>query len=50
MFRSVHSVYTVRIGHIPYCSCPDASKGNTCKHILFCMLKVLCVPAHSPNS
>ncbi|KAG6845270.1 hypothetical protein H0H87_011679 [Tephrocybe sp. NHM501043] len=36
---STGNVYTVTIDHIPHC--PDALKGNHCKHILFIFLKVL---------
>lgn len=28
------SVYTVKVGRHPSCSCPDAAKGNLCKHHL----------------
>ena len=35
------NVYEVVISNVPSCSCPDAAKGNTCKHILFVMLRVL---------
>ncbi|GBE90195.1 hypothetical protein SCP_1900440 [Sparassis crispa] len=38
---STGNVYTVVIGKKPSCSCPDAQKGNHCKHILFIFLKVL---------
>ncbi|KJA24154.1 hypothetical protein HYPSUDRAFT_38918 [Hypholoma sublateritium FD-334 SS-4] len=38
---STGNVYTVTIDHRPRCSCPDSSKGNHCKHILFIFLKVL---------
>ncbi|KAJ7874897.1 hypothetical protein B0H13DRAFT_1632922 [Mycena leptocephala] len=34
-------IYTVTIQHKPSCDCPDAQKGNHCKHILFIYLKVL---------
>ncbi|EIW84622.1 hypothetical protein CONPUDRAFT_116757 [Coniophora puteana RWD-64-598 SS2] len=44
---STGNVYTVTIGNFPSCSCPDASKGNHCKHILFIYLKVLQVPQES---
>ncbi|KAJ6611934.1 hypothetical protein B0H10DRAFT_1808509 [Mycena sp. CBHHK59/15] len=38
---STGNVYTVTIQHKPSCDCPDARKGNHCKHILFIYLKVL---------
>ncbi|KAJ7108948.1 hypothetical protein C8R43DRAFT_1043599 [Mycena crocata] len=38
---STGNVYTVTIQHKPSCNCPDAAKGNHCKHILFIYLKVL---------
>ncbi|KAK0462385.1 uncharacterized protein EV420DRAFT_1745806 [Desarmillaria tabescens] len=37
---STGNVYTVVIGHTPRCDCPDASKGNYCKHIIFVFIKV----------
>ncbi|KAJ7734431.1 hypothetical protein B0H16DRAFT_1426322 [Mycena metata] len=36
---STGNVYTVTIQHKPSCDCPDAQKGNHCKHILFIYLK-----------
>ncbi|KAI0033393.1 hypothetical protein K488DRAFT_47803 [Vararia minispora EC-137] len=44
---STGNVYTVTIAHLPSCSCPDAVKGNHCKHILFVFLKVLQVSQSS---
>lgn len=38
---STGNVYTVTIDRIPKCDCPDATKGNHCKHILFVFIKVL---------
>ncbi|KAG2486731.1 hypothetical protein HYH03_014657 [Edaphochlamys debaryana] len=35
------NVYQVRIGRQPHCTCPDFSRGNLCKHVLFTMLRVL---------
>lgn len=35
------------VDKLPSCDCPDARKGNHCKHILFVMLKVLAVPQSS---
>ncbi|KAK0213389.1 hypothetical protein DFS33DRAFT_121896 [Desarmillaria ectypa] len=45
---STGNVYTVVIDHTPRCNCPDASKGNHCKHIIFVFIKVLQVPHESP--
>jgi len=44
---STGNVYTVVVDHKPACSCPDAMKGNHCKHILFIFLKVLQVSRES---
>ncbi|KAJ8594642.1 hypothetical protein M405DRAFT_470179 [Rhizopogon salebrosus TDB-379] len=44
---STGNVYTVTIDKTPSCNCPDASKGNHCKHILFIFLKVLQVSQSS---
>ena len=38
---STGNVYEVTIAKVPQCSCPDAAKGNLCKHLLFVMLKVV---------
>ncbi|KAJ7494832.1 hypothetical protein B0H11DRAFT_2003546 [Mycena galericulata] len=38
---STGNIYTVTIQQNPSCDCPDAQKGNHCKHILFIYLKVL---------
>ncbi|KAK0462400.1 uncharacterized protein EV420DRAFT_1524548 [Desarmillaria tabescens] len=46
---STGNVYTVVIDHTPRCDCPDASKGNHCKHIIFVFIKVLQVPQESPH-
>ncbi|KAF7327866.1 hypothetical protein MKEN_00366500 [Mycena kentingensis (nom. inval.)] len=44
---STGNIYTVTIKNLPSCDCPDAQKGNHCKHILFVFLKVLQVPQSS---
>ncbi|WWD10062.1 hypothetical protein V865_008195 [Kwoniella europaea PYCC6329] len=45
---STGNVYTVNIGTIPRCDCPDNLKGNKpCKHIIFVFIKVLKVPDDS---
>ncbi|RVD80912.1 uncharacterized protein DFL_008796 [Arthrobotrys flagrans] len=39
---STGNVYTVVLDNIPTCDCPDSlHKNETCKHILFVMIKVL---------
>ncbi|KZT50867.1 hypothetical protein CALCODRAFT_535222 [Calocera cornea HHB12733] len=44
---STGNIYTVTVDKVPACNCPDALKGNHCKHILFVMLKVLNVSQYS---
>ncbi|KAF7335749.1 hypothetical protein MVEN_02230600 [Mycena venus] len=44
---STGNIYTVTIQQRPSCDCPDAQKGNHCKHILFIYLKVLQVTQSS---
>ncbi|KAJ7852789.1 hypothetical protein B0H14DRAFT_2508875 [Mycena olivaceomarginata] len=44
---STGNIYTVTIQQKPSCDCPDAQKGNHCKHILFIYLKVLQVTQSS---
>ncbi|KAI0332129.1 hypothetical protein GY45DRAFT_1247526 [Cubamyces sp. BRFM 1775] len=44
---STGNIYTVVIDKKPSCDCPDALKGNHCKHILFIFLKVLQVTQKS---
>eukprot|EP00898_Chlorokybus_atmophyticus_P004716 jgi/Chlat1/5245/Chrsp33S05011 len=43
------NVYTVTISNLPSCSCPDAAKGNVCKHRLFVMLRVLKLRRNDPR-
>ncbi|KAJ8614454.1 hypothetical protein CTAYLR_000820 [Chrysophaeum taylorii] len=38
---STGNAYDVRISRSPSCSCPDAQKGNLCKHQIFVMVRVL---------
>ncbi|KAK6357337.1 hypothetical protein TWF718_001650 [Orbilia javanica] len=39
---STGNIYTVVLENIPTCDCPDSNhKNETCKHILFVMIKVL---------
>lgn len=42
------AVYQVKICRQPECSCPDAAKGNVCKHHLFVMLRVLRLAQDNP--
>ncbi|KAH9484565.1 hypothetical protein JR316_0004047 [Psilocybe cubensis] len=44
---STGNVYTVTVDRLPRCNCPDATKGNHCKHILFVFVKVLQVSQES---
>ena len=47
MAGTTGNVYTVRISAEPACDCPDSANGrNTCKHILYIMVKVLKAPRH----
>lgn len=43
------NVYCVRLDLKPSCTCPDFKRGNTCKHILFVMLRVLKLPVDDPR-
>ncbi|KAH8602153.1 hypothetical protein B0O99DRAFT_680297 [Bisporella sp. PMI_857] len=38
---STGNIYQVTINKIPSCTCPDAKKGNQCKHIIYVMVNVL---------
>jgi hypothetical protein len=29
------NIYQVKVGKVPSCTCPDAKKGNQCKHIVY---------------
>ncbi|KAL2833296.1 hypothetical protein BDW59DRAFT_77858 [Aspergillus cavernicola] len=40
------NIYKTFIGKEPTCSCPDALKGNQCKHICYVLVKVLSAPVH----
>jgi uncharacterized Zn finger protein len=42
-------VYSVKLEKRPSCTCPDAAKGNICKHFLFVMLRVLKLPESDPR-
>mmetsp|Transcript_47624 Transcript_47624/g.101201 ORF Transcript_47624/g.101201 Transcript_47624/m.101201 type:complete len:278 (-) Transcript_47624:88-921(-) len=45
---STGNVYEVTIAKVPGCNCPDAMKGNLCKHLLFAMIKVVGLPISNP--
>ncbi|KAE8350111.1 hypothetical protein BDV28DRAFT_159905 [Aspergillus coremiiformis] len=40
------NIYKTVIGKEPTCSCPDARKGNQCKHICYVLVNVLKAPQH----
>ncbi|TPR03486.1 hypothetical protein CAN33_000375 [Aspergillus niger] len=40
------NIYKTTIGKVPTCSCPDARKGNQCKHICYVLVKALRAPQH----
>ncbi|PWY86265.1 RING finger domain protein [Aspergillus heteromorphus CBS 117.55] len=40
------NIYKTVIGKVPTCSCPDARKGNQCKHICYVLVKALKAPHH----
>ncbi|KAK2745923.1 hypothetical protein FQN55_005995 [Onygenales sp. PD_40] len=40
------NIYQVVIGKEPSCTCPDALKGNQCKHIIYVLFHVLKVSRH----
>ncbi len=35
------NVYSITIDKVPSCTCPHAKKGNQCKHIIYCLARVL---------
>jgi len=43
---STGNIYTVTIGHLPSCTCPDHGKGNECKHKVYALHTVLRAPDH----
>ena len=43
-----YAVYKVTVSQQPTCTCPDAGKGNICKHLLFVMLRVLHLDNRDP--
>jgi len=38
------NIYTVTIGRLPSCTCPDHQKGNECKHKVYALSTVLRAP------
>lgn len=38
------NIYTVTIGRLPTCTCPDSRKGNECKHKVYALATVLRAP------
>ncbi|MCJ1444911.1 MAG: hypothetical protein MMC23_005414 [Stictis urceolatum] len=40
------NIYTVTISKTPSCTCPDAKKGNQCKHIIYALTLILKAPSH----
>ncbi|KAH9320499.1 hypothetical protein KI387_015138, partial [Taxus chinensis] len=43
------NVYCMRLDLRPSCTCPNFLRGNTCKHILFVMLRVIKLPRDDPH-
>ncbi|KAM5455649.1 hypothetical protein MaudCBS49596_001550 [Microsporum audouinii] len=43
---STGNIYQVVIGKEPTCNCPDARKGNQCKHVVYVLYHVLRVHEH----
>ncbi|KAK5204612.1 hypothetical protein LTR47_007398 [Exophiala xenobiotica] len=43
---STGNVYEVVVCHTPTCTCPDALKGNECKHKVYALSTVLKAPEH----
>jgi len=46
MAGTTGNIYSVTIGQIPSCTCPDSQKGSQCKHIVYVMHNVLKAPEH----
>lgn len=44
------NIYTVTITHEPRCTCPDAMKGNQCKHIIYVCQSFTTNPNASPKA
>ncbi|RYP40837.1 hypothetical protein DL768_010577 [Monosporascus sp. mg162] len=41
MTGSTGNIYHVHVSQLPTCTCPHATKGNQCKHIIYVMARVL---------
>ncbi|RYP19799.1 hypothetical protein DL765_003145 [Monosporascus sp. GIB2] len=41
MTGSTGNIYHVHISQLPACTCPHATKGNQCKHMIYVMARVL---------
>ncbi|KAL1965096.1 hypothetical protein VTN77DRAFT_6009 [Rasamsonia byssochlamydoides] len=46
MVGTTGNVYTVTISKEPTCTCPDALKGNQCKHVIYVLVNVLKASPH----
>lgn len=46
MAGTTGNVYRVTVNQVPRCTCPDNSKGNQCKHIVYVLHNVLKAPSH----
>ncbi len=42
MAGTTGNIYSITIGQVPSCTCPDNQKGNQCKHIVY-------VSSHATN-
>jgi hypothetical protein len=46
MVGTTGNLYKTVIGKVPSCDCPDAMKGNQCKHIFYGMFLIRISPDH----
>ncbi|KAL1977972.1 hypothetical protein VTN31DRAFT_831 [Thermomyces dupontii] len=46
MVGTTGNIYRVTIAKEPSCTCPDARKGNQCKHVVYVLVNVLKAPEH----
>ncbi|CAL5873947.1 uncharacterized protein PFLUO_LOCUS8232 [Penicillium psychrofluorescens] len=46
MVGTTGNLYKTVIGKVPSCDCPDAMKGNQCKHIFYVLVNALKAPEH----
>ncbi|KAL8725387.1 MAG: hypothetical protein Q9181_006438 [Wetmoreana brouardii] len=46
MAGTTGNIYSITIGLVPKCTCPDNRKGNQCKHIVYVLHNVLKAPEH----